>query len=86
MLAGEALVAVAAGTALGLAVTALNLGGLAAALGLLSPESGAEAGLEAGVVMPWGVVSSAVGVCAMVAVGTGVLGAGWGHRNGVGEW
>ncbi|MGW8686881.1 FtsX-like permease family protein [Streptomyces sp. NPDC055817] len=90
MLAGEALVAVAAGTALGLAVTALNLGGLAAALGLLSPESGAGAGagagLEAGVVVPWGVVSSAVGVCAVVAVGTGVLGAGWGRRNGVGEW
>ncbi|MFE2735707.1 FtsX-like permease family protein [Streptomyces sp. NPDC059349] len=84
MLAGEALVAVAAGTALGLAVTALNLGGIAAALGLLSPESGA--GLEAGVVVPWGVVSSAVGVCAVVAVGTGVLGAGWGRRNGVGEW
>ncbi|MFE6899383.1 FtsX-like permease family protein [Streptomyces sp. NPDC057717] len=90
MLAGEALVAVAAGTALGLAVTALNLGGLAAALGLLSPESGAGAGagagLEAGVVVPWGVVSSAVGVCAVVAVGTGVLGPGWGRRNGVGEW
>ncbi|WP_328754819.1 FtsX-like permease family protein [Streptomyces sp. NBC_00269] len=88
MLAGEALVAVAAGTALGLAVTALNLGGLAAALALLSPESGAGAGagLEAGVVVPWGVVSSAVGVCAVVAVGTGVLGAGWERRNGVDEW
>ncbi|MFE6805837.1 ABC transporter permease [Streptomyces sp. NPDC057681] len=90
MLAGEALVAVAAGTALGLAVTALNLGGLAAALGLLSPESGAGAGagsgagLEAGVVVPWGVVGSAVGVCAVVAVGAGVLGAGWGRRNGAG--
>ncbi|MFF1396846.1 FtsX-like permease family protein [Streptomyces sp. NPDC058287] len=90
MLAGEALVAVAAGTALGLAVTALNLGGLAAALGLLSPESGAGAGagawagLEAGVVVPWGVVGSAVGVCAVVAVGAGVLGAGRGRRNGVG--
>ncbi|MFB7166327.1 ABC transporter permease [Streptomyces sp. NPDC056242] len=90
MLAGEALVAVTAGTALGLAVTALNLGGLAAALGLLSPESGARAGagaragLEAGVVMPWGVVGSAVGVCAVVAVGAGVLGAGWGRRNRVG--
>ncbi|MGW6359349.1 ABC transporter permease [Streptomyces sp. NPDC055092] len=86
MLAGEALVAVAAGTALGLAVTALNLGGLAAALGLLSPESGAGAGagLGAGVVVPWGVVGSAVGVCAVVAVGAGVLGAGWGRRNGVG--
>ncbi|MFB7713842.1 ABC transporter permease [Streptomyces sp. NPDC056105] len=94
MLAGEALVAVAAGTALGLAVTALNLGGLAAALGLLSPESGAgagaeaeagaRAGLEAGVVMPWGVVGSAVGVCAVVAVGAGVLGAGRGRRNRVG--
>ncbi|MGW4391569.1 ABC transporter permease [Streptomyces sp. NPDC004685] len=92
MLAGEALVAVAAGTALGLAVTALNLGGLATALGLLTPESGAgagtgagaEAGLEAGVVVPWDVVGSAVGVCAVVAVGAGVLGAGWGRRNGAG--
>ncbi|WP_329434362.1 ABC transporter permease [Streptomyces sp. NBC_01280] len=88
MLAGEALVAVAAGTALGLAVTALNLGGLAAALGLLTPESGAGAGagagLQAGVVVPWGVVGSAVGVCAVVAVGAGVLGAGWGRRNGAG--
>ncbi|MFF2477052.1 ABC transporter permease [Streptomyces sp. NPDC058066] len=90
MLAGEALVAVAAGTALGLGVTALNLGGLAAALGLLTPESGAGAGagagagLEAGVVVPWGVVGSAVGVCAVVAVGAGVLGAGWGRRNDVG--
>ncbi|MFE2991201.1 ABC transporter permease [Streptomyces sp. NPDC059262] len=92
MLAGEALVAVAAGTALGLAVTALNLGGVAAALGLLTPESGAGtgagagagAGLEAGVVVPWGVVGSAVGVCAVVAVGAGVLGAGWGRRNGAG--
>ncbi|MFD5125515.1 ABC transporter permease [Streptomyces sp. NPDC058385] len=94
MLAGEALVAVAAGTALGLAVTALNLGGLATALGLLTPESGAGAGagtgagagagLEAGVVVPWDVVGSAVGVCAVVAVGAGVLGAGWGRRNGAG--
>ncbi|MGW6152822.1 ABC transporter permease [Streptomyces sp. NPDC055144] len=84
MLAGEALVAVAAGTTLGLAVTALNLGGLAAALGLLSPESGAGVGPEAEVVVPWGVVGSAVGVCAVVAVGAGVLGAGWGRRSGVG--
>ncbi|MGW6142111.1 ABC transporter permease [Streptomyces sp. NPDC055140] len=84
MLAGEALVAVAAGTALGLAVTALNLGGLAAALGLLSPEPGAGVGPEAEVVVPWGVVGSAVGVCAVVAVGAGVLGAGWGRRSGVG--
>lgn len=93
MLAGEALVAVAAGAALGLAVTALNLGGLAAALGLLAPGSGAGAGLGTGigrgigngpgVVVPWGVVGSAVGVCAVVAVGAGVLGAGWGRRNGV---
>ncbi|MFI9774025.1 FtsX-like permease family protein [Streptomyces sp. NPDC051956] len=93
MLAGEALVAVAAGTALGLAVTALNLGGLAAALGLLAPGSGAGTGLgtgigsgignRPGVVVPWGVVGSAVGVCAVVAVGAGVLGAGWGRRNGV---
>ncbi|PJN07138.1 ABC transporter permease [Streptomyces sp. CB01635] len=93
MLAGEALVAVAAGTALGLAVTALNLGGLAAALDLLAPGSGAGAGLGTGlgsgtgngpgVVVPWGVVGSAVGVCAVVAVGAGVLGAGWGRRNGV---
>ncbi|MFH8737893.1 FtsX-like permease family protein [Streptomyces sp. NPDC017964] len=87
MLAGEALVAVAAGTALGLAVTALNLGGLAAALSLLAPGSGAGAGAGAGlgpgVVVPWGVVGSAVGVCAVVAVGAGVLGAGWGRRNGV---
>ncbi|MFB7993845.1 ABC transporter permease [Streptomyces sp. NPDC056002] len=85
MLTGEALVAVAAGTALGLAVTALNLGGLATALALLSPESGARAragaGLAAEVVMPWGVVGSAVGVCAVVAVGAGVLGAGWGRRK-----
>ncbi|MFD3479009.1 ABC transporter permease [Streptomyces sp. NPDC058695] len=97
MLAGEALVAVAAGTALGLAVTALNLGGLSAALGLLVPGSGAGAGLGTGlgsgtgnglgngpgVVVPWGVVGSAVGVCAVVAVGAGMLGAGWGRRNGV---
>ncbi|MFF1687205.1 ABC transporter permease [Streptomyces sp. NPDC058254] len=84
MLAGEALVAVAAGTALGLAVIALNLGGLAAALGRLSPTgAGVLPGLGAGVVVPWGVVGGAVGLCAVVAVGAGVLGAGWGRRNGV---
>ncbi|MFF1360190.1 FtsX-like permease family protein [Streptomyces sp. NPDC058297] len=86
MFAGEALVAVAAGTALGLAVIALNLGGLAAALGRLSPTgAGVLPGLGAGVVVPWGVVGGSVALCAVVAVGAGVLGAGWGRRNGAGS-
>ncbi|MBM7168420.1 ABC transporter permease [Streptomyces sp. G44] len=66
VLAGEAVVAVAAGAVLGLAVTAVNLGGLAAGLARVS--------VPVGVVVPWGVVGGAVGVCAVVAVGVAGVG------------
>ncbi|MWA12628.1 ABC transporter permease [Streptomyces sp. BA2] len=64
VIAGESLLAVGVGAALGLAVTLLNLGTLSAGLSRLSAP--------AGVVVPWGVVGAAVGVCAVV--GAGVMG------------
>jgi len=64
VLAGEALAAVAAGALIGLAVTAVNLAGLAAGLASLS--------VPAGVAVPWGEVGICVGVCAVVAAGAGV--------------
>ncbi|MGV9880766.1 FtsX-like permease family protein [Streptomyces sp. NPDC003006] len=64
---GEALVAVAAGTLLGLAVTAVNLGGLSAGLARLS--------VPTGVAVPWDVVGVAVGVCGVVAAGAATAGA-----------
>ncbi|GAA1890558.1 hypothetical protein GCM10009837_10820 [Streptomyces durmitorensis] len=66
VIAGESLLAVAVGAALGLAVTLLNLGALSAGLAQLSAP--------AGVVVPWGVVGVAAGVCAVVGAGVGVLG------------
>ncbi|MEU5956728.1 ABC transporter permease [Streptomyces sp. NPDC047525] len=66
VIAGESLLAVAVGAALGLAVTLLNLGALSAGLARVSAP--------AGVVMPWGVVGVAAGVCAVVGAGVGVLG------------
>lgn len=66
VVAGESLLAVGVGTALGLAVTAVNLGALSTGLARLSAP--------AGVVVPWGVVGVAVGVCAVVGAGAGVLG------------
>lgn len=67
VVAGEALVAVAAGTLLGLAVTAVNLSGLSAGLALLS--------VPAGVAVPWGELGVSVGVCAVVAVSAAAVGA-----------
>ncbi|MFC8127693.1 FtsX-like permease family protein [Streptomyces sp. NPDC057302] len=64
VVAGESLLAVAVGAALGLAVTLLNLGALSAGLTRLAAP--------AGVVVPWGAVGVAVGVCAVVGVGAGV--------------
>ncbi|QUI35978.1 ABC transporter permease [Streptomyces alfalfae] len=61
VLAGEALVAVAAGALLGLAVTAVGLAGLAAGLASLSAP--------VGVAVPWAEVGVCVGGCAVVAVG-----------------
>ncbi|MFK4065067.1 FtsX-like permease family protein [Streptomyces sp. NPDC029674] len=66
VVAGEALVAVAAGSLLGLAVTAINLTGLSTGLALLS--------VPAGVAVPWGEVGVSVGVCAGVAVSAAVAG------------
>ncbi|MFJ3768524.1 FtsX-like permease family protein [Streptomyces sp. NPDC090082] len=57
---GEATLAVAIGTALGLAVTAVVLGMLGAALAALSAP--------VALVLPWGTVGAAAGVCAAVAV------------------
>ncbi|MGA4850379.1 FtsX-like permease family protein [Streptomyces sp. G5(2025)] len=61
VVAGEAVVAVTAGAVLGLAVTAVSLGGLAVGLARLS--------VPVGVVVPWDVVAGVVGVCGVVAVG-----------------
>ncbi|WP_409058901.1 FtsX-like permease family protein [Streptomyces sp. SYP-A7185] len=66
VIAGESLLAVAVGTALGLAVTLLNLGTLSAGLSRLSAP--------AGVAVPWDMVGLAAGVCAAVGAGAGVLG------------
>ncbi|MGW0534271.1 FtsX-like permease family protein [Streptomyces sp. NPDC003032] len=64
---GEALVAVAAGALLGLAVTAVNLGGLSAGLARLS--------VPTGMAVPWDVVGLVVAVCAVVATGAATAGA-----------
>ncbi|MEV0320754.1 ABC transporter permease [Streptomyces sp. NPDC050658] len=66
VVAGEALVGVGLGAVLGAAVTAVNLGGLAAGLGLLS--------VPAGVVVPWGEVGVALGGCVVVGSLAGVVG------------
>nr|WP_055700877.1 MULTISPECIES: ABC transporter permease [Streptomyces] len=66
VVAGEALVAVAAGALLGLAVTAVNLGGLSAGLARLSAP--------AGVSVPWDALGAGAGVCAVVAAGAAVVG------------
>lgn len=66
VVAGESLLAVGVGAVLGLAVTAVNLAALSGGLARLSAP--------AGVAVPWGVVGVAVGVCAVVGVGAGVLG------------
>lgn len=63
---GEALVAVGVGAGLGVGVSAVNLGGLAGALGVL--------GTPVRVGVPWGVVGACVGACA----GVGVVAAGVG--------
>ncbi|MGW7085324.1 FtsX-like permease family protein [Streptomyces sp. NPDC054871] len=68
VIAGESLLAVGVGAALGLAVTLLNLGTLSAGLSRLSAPAGV-------LVVPWGVVGVAVGVCAVVGAGAGVMGA-----------
>ncbi|MFE7516317.1 FtsX-like permease family protein [Streptomyces sp. NPDC057540] len=57
---GEAALAVAIGTALGLAVTAVVLGTLGAALATLSAP--------VALALPWGTVGAAAGVCGAVAV------------------
>ncbi|MEU3736932.1 ABC transporter permease [Streptomyces sp. NPDC032198] len=66
VIAGEALLAVGVGTVLGLAVTLLNLATLTAGLTRLSAP--------AGMTVPWDMVGLAAGVCAVVGVGSGVLG------------
>ncbi|MFE0172434.1 FtsX-like permease family protein [Streptomyces sp. NPDC059002] len=65
VVAGEAVVAVAVGALLGLAVTAVGLGGLAAGLARLS----VPVGVGMGVGVPWGVVGVGVGVCGVVGAG-----------------
>ncbi|ALC21761.1 FtsX-like permease family protein [Streptomyces pristinaespiralis] len=60
MVTGEALLAVAVGAVLGAAITAVNLGGLGAALAALSAP--------VTVVVPWGTAGAALGACATVAV------------------
>ncbi|MGW2205081.1 FtsX-like permease family protein [Streptomyces sp. NPDC001774] len=62
---GEAALAVAVGTTLGLAVTAVGLGTLGAALAALS----APVALS----VPWGAVGAAAGVCGVVAVACAAL-------------
>lgn len=57
---GEALLAVAVGAALGLAVTAVNLAGAALALGRLSAPVAAR--------VPWAALGMCVGSCAVTAV------------------
>ncbi|MFF4079853.1 FtsX-like permease family protein [Streptomyces sp. NPDC001777] len=65
VVAGETLFAVGLGALLGLAVTAVNLAGPAAALASLS------APVE--VAVPWSLMGGAAGVCAVVAVGAALL-------------
>ncbi|WP_406862310.1 FtsX-like permease family protein [Streptomyces sp. HUAS MG47] len=65
VVAGESLLAVVIGSLLGVAVTAVCLGGLAAALAALSAP--------VAVAVPWGVVGAAAGTCAVVATAATVL-------------
>ncbi|MFG2330198.1 FtsX-like permease family protein [Streptomyces sp. NPDC048604] len=65
VVAGEALLSVGIGSLLGAAVTAVCLGGLAAALAALSAP--------VVVAVPWGAVGAAAGTCAVVAVVASVL-------------
>ncbi|MGA5193367.1 FtsX-like permease family protein [Streptomyces exfoliatus] len=62
---GEATLAVAIGTLLGLAVTALVLGALGAGLAALSAP--------VALALPWGTVGAAAGACATVAVAASAL-------------
>lgn len=66
VVAGESLLAVAVGATLGLTVTLLNLGTLSTGLARLSAP--------AGISVPWEMVGTAAGVCAVVGAGAGVLG------------
>lgn len=70
VVAGETVVGVGVGAVLGGAVAAVNLAGLAAALGRLSAPVGVGA--------PWGVVAGCVGVCLVIGVGASGVGA-WGR-------
>ncbi|SCF57019.1 FtsX-like permease family protein [Streptomyces sp. Ncost-T10-10d] len=65
VVAGETLFAVGLGTLLGLAVTAVNLAGLAAALASLSAPVAMS--------VQWPLTFGAAGVCAVVAVGAALL-------------
>ncbi|MFE7324197.1 FtsX-like permease family protein [Streptomyces sp. NPDC057565] len=65
IVAGETLLAVALGAALGMAVTAVNLAGLGAALASLSAP--------VTVSVEWPVVGAAAGVCTVVAVAAAML-------------
>ncbi|MFF3309448.1 FtsX-like permease family protein [Streptomyces sp. NPDC002952] len=67
VVAGESVVGVAVGAVLGVAVTAVCLGGLAVALGQLSAPVTAA--------VPWGLLGACAGVCLVVAVGASVAGA-----------
>lgn len=66
VVAGETLLAVAVGAALGVAVTVLNLVTLSTGLARLSAPAGFS--------VPWEMVGMTAGVCAVVGVGAGVLG------------
>ncbi|MEV7340420.1 FtsX-like permease family protein [Streptomyces sp. NPDC093544] len=67
VVAGEAALGVGVGALLGTAVAAVNLAGLAAALGRLSAPVGVE--------VPWGALAGSVGVCLVVGVAASVAGA-----------
>ncbi|MFE7805700.1 FtsX-like permease family protein [Streptomyces sp. NPDC057430] len=62
---GEAALAVAVGTALGLVVTAINLGALGAGLTALSAP--------VALAVPWGAVGAAAGACGLVAIACAAL-------------
>ncbi|ULR52531.1 ABC transporter permease [Streptomyces deccanensis] len=68
---GEALVAVVVGVLLGVAVTAVNLAGVAGALGMLSAP--------VGVAVPWEVLGVCVGACVAVGGVVAVAGVGAGR-------
>lgn len=68
VVAGEAALGVGVGALLGTAVAAVNLAGLAAALGRLSAPVGVE--------VPWGVLGGCVGACLVVGVGASAAGTG----------